>query len=97
LLIEFKTKKLRRWFEDSKSGQRVLGQEVATKYIQRVQVIQQAKDLDELISIRVLRCHPLVGDRDGLYGVKLTGFYRLIISIDEGVATIEEVSKHYDD
>ncbi len=97
LLIKFRTNKLKKCFKDYKSGQRVLGQEVATKYIQRVQILQQTKDLDELMSLSVLHCHPLVGDRDGFYGIKLTGFYRLIVSIQEGVVTIEEVSKHYGD
>lgn len=49
------------------------------------------------MSLPGLRCHPLVGDREGFYGVKLTGFYRLIVNIEEGVVTIEEVSKHYGD
>lgn len=97
LLIKFKTKKLRQWFEDSESGQRALGQEVATRYIQRIQIIQQIEDLDELMALRVLRCHQLVGNLEGFYGIKLTGFYRLIVSIEEGVVTIEGVSKHYED
>lgn len=97
MLIKFKPNKLKKCFEDSKSGQRALGSEVAKKYIQRVQIIQQTENLDELMSLPGLRCHPLVGDRDGFYGVKLTGFYCLIISIEEGVVTMEEVSKHYGD
>ena len=47
-----------------------------------------------------LRCHPLKGNRKGQYAVKLTGFYRLIFTVDGNcldIALIEEVSKHYDD
>jgi proteic killer suppression protein len=47
-----------------------------------------------------LRCHPLKGNRKGQYAVKLTGFYRLIFTVDGDcldIALIEEVSKHYDD
>jgi len=97
LLVKFKTNTLQKWLEDSKMAQRALGSEVARKYVQRVQLIQQTSDLDELTALPALRCHPLAGDRAGSYGIKLTGFYRLIISIEEGVVTIEEVSKHYGD
>lgn len=97
MLIEFKTNKLEKCFENSTIGQRTLGQEVARKYIQRIQIIQQTKSIDELMSIPGLHCHPLVGDRDGQYGITLTGFFRLIVSIEDGVVTIEEVSKHYGD
>ena len=97
MLVGFRTKKLRKWFEDSKTGQRALGQEVASRYIQRVTIIQYAKDLDELMRLPVIGCHPLTGNLAGLYGIKLTGFYRLIVSVEEGVVTIEGVSKHYGD
>ncbi|MBN1319630.1 MAG: type II toxin-antitoxin system RelE/ParE family toxin [Thermoleophilia bacterium] len=95
--IRFRTNKLQKWFEDSKTGQRALGQEVARRYIQRIQIIQQTKDVDELRSLPGLRCHSLAGDREGTYAINLTGFDRLIVSIEEGVVTIEEVSKHYGD
>lgn len=97
MLIKFKTNKLQKCFEDSKMGQRALGQELARKYIQRVQIIQQANNLDELMGLPGLHCHPLAGDREGTYSIRLNGFYRLIVSIEEGVVTIEEVSKHYGD
>jgi proteic killer suppression protein len=97
LLITFKTTKLQKWFEESKMGQRALGSELAKKYIQRIQLIQQTKNLDELMSLPGLRCHPLTGDREGTYGIRLTGFDRLIVSIEGDVVTIEEVSKHYGD
>ncbi len=97
LLIEFKTNKLKKCFEDSKMGQRTLGPEVARKYIQRIQLIQQTHDIDELVSLPGLRCHPLAGDREGQHAITLTGFYRLIVTIEDGVVTIQEVSKHYGD
>ncbi len=74
--------------------------EVGRRYIQRINIIKQVQNLEELEKIPALRCHPLKGDRDGQYGVNLTGFYRLILTIKDDamtVAQIEEVSKHYDD
>jgi proteic killer suppression protein len=42
----------------------------------------------------------LKGDRSGEWAVKLTGFYRLIFTLEGKrlqIALIEEVSKHYGD
>lgn len=97
MLVEFKTNKLKKCFEDSTMGQRTLGQEVARKYIQRIQIIQQTQDIDELMALPGLHCHPLVGDREGQHAITLTGFFRLIVTIEDGVVTIQEVSKHYGD
>jgi len=47
-----------------------------------------------------LRCHPLRGDREGQWAIKLTGNYRMIFTLRGDkmeIARIEEVSKHYDD
>lgn len=66
----------------------------------RIKLIQAAKNLDDLMALPSLKCHPLKGDRKGQYAVKLTGFYRLIFTIEGNmlnIAMIEEVSKHYDD
>lgn len=95
--VEFRTKKLQECFEESRKAQRAWGAVVATKYIQRVTIIRSAKAFDELTFISVLRCHPLTGNLAGFHSINLTGFYRLIVSVDEGVVTIEEVSKHYGD
>lgn len=97
LLVDFRTKKLRQWFESSKAGQRALGPEIAREYIQRIGIIQKTRDWDELLRLPALNCHPLSGDLHGLYSIKLTGFYRLIVSFEGEVVTIEEVSKHYGD
>lgn len=78
----------------------MFGDQVAKKYIQRVSLIKAAKNLDEVMSLPALRCHPLKGKRRGQYAVKLTGFYRLIFTVEKNhlnIALIEEVSKHYDD
>jgi proteic killer suppression protein len=73
---------------------------VARKYVQRINLIKAAKNLEEVMQLPGLRCHPLKGNRKGEYAVKLTGFYRLIFTLEGSelnIAMIEEVSKHYDD
>jgi proteic killer suppression protein len=100
LIINFKTKKLEKCYCQSSLAKREFGDQIAKKYIQRVNLIKAAKNLDEVMSLPGLRCHPLKGNRQGQYAVKLTGFYRLIFTVNGDrldIALIEEVSKHYDD
>ncbi len=63
--------------------------------------MKNAKNFEELYSIGTLRFHPLKGNRNGEYAIKLTKYWRLIITNigDEGfdIVRIEEVSDHYGD
>lgn len=98
--IDFRTKKLKQCFEESRYATKEFGAQVARKYIQRVNLMKAAKDLNEVMRLPGLRCHPLKGNRKGQYAVKLTGFHRLIFTVEGdklNFAMIEEVSKHYDD
>ena len=99
--VKFKTKKLEKQFLQSKLAEKAYGQDVAKKYIMRVNILKSAKSFEELYAIPTLKFHPLTGNRKGEYAIKLTGFYRLIITNDGGevfdIAKIEEVSKHYGD
>lgn len=98
--IKFKTNKLQKQYESSKEAVKAYGEQVAKKYIQRVNILKNAKSFEELYTIPQLKFHPLTGDRDGEFAITLTGFYRLIITNDGDtfdIAKIEEVSKHYGD
>lgn len=98
--VSFKTNKLRDEYEQSKKGVKAYGEQIARKYVQRVNLIKRARDLEEVKGLPGLDCHPLKGRRKGQWAVKLTGFYRLIFTVTGDrldVARIEEVSKHYDD
>lgn len=100
LEVDFRTRKLRKQYEDFEQAKRAYGKQVARKYIQRVSIIKAAQDIDELMTLPGLRCHPLKGKRQGQYAVNLTGFYRLIFTLEGDrleIAMIEEVSKHYGD
>ena len=73
---------------------------MARKYIQRITLIKQAKNLKEIMAMHGLRCHALKGDRKGQYACTLDYRYRLIFTLGRGeieIIWIEEVSKHYDD
>ncbi len=98
--IVFRTRKLEKEYTVSAKAIKAYGSDVARKYIQRVNIIKTAKDMDELMQLPRLRCHPLKGNRQGQYAINLTGFYRLIFTLvgnQMEIVCIEEVSKHYGD
>ena len=98
--IAFRTRKLQRQYERSADAMRAYGQQVGRKYIARINLMKQARDIDEIRQLPGLQCHPLKGDRAGQWAVTLTGFHRLIFTLEGNrleIAMIEEVSKHYDD
>jgi proteic killer suppression protein len=100
LQIRFRTRTLQQQYENSSDAIKAYGKDVATKFIQRIDIIKTVRNVDELIQIRALRCHPLKGNREGQWALKLTGFARLIFTLEGDqleIACIEEVSKHYDD
>jgi len=100
LLIEFRTRKLEKCYSTHKCAVKEFGTPVAQRYIQRINIIKAANDLDDLINMQVLRCHALTGNRKGQYAINLTGFSRLIFTMKQNslsIIRIEEVSKHYDD
>ena len=98
--IRFRTNKLQRQYERSDAAVKAYGEQVARRYVQRINVIKHARDIEELQRLPGLGCHPLKGDRAGEWAVKLTGFYRLIFTLESErlqIVLIEEVSKHYGD
>lgn len=100
MIIKFKTRQLENCFRDHRKANKAFGDQVARKYIQRINIIQQTQNLDELICLPGLRCHALKGERKGQYAVNLTGFFRLIFKLKGSqleIVMIEEVSKHYGD
>lgn len=98
--VRFRTNTLKKRYAESSKAISAYGDVVGRKYIQRINIIKSSKNIDELVAIRALRCHPLKGDRKGEWAIKLTGFFRLIFTLHGNnfeIAQIEEVSKHYDD
>lgn len=98
--IQFRTDKLRKQYEDIGEAKKAYGEQVARRYIERINIIKYANDISELQRLPVLRCHILKGERKGQWSIKLTGFYRLIFTLNGErleIVRIEEVSKHYGD
>ena len=98
--VEFRTRKLEKCYLKASEATKAFGDEVARRYIQRINIIKRTADLAELSALPGLRCHALKGDRKGQYAVNLTGFHRLIFSMKGEmleIVLVEEVSKHYGD
>jgi len=98
--VAFRTRKLQCQYERSADAIRAYGEQVGRKYIARINLMKQVRDIEELRHLPALQCHPLKGDRMGQWALSLTGFHRLIFTLESDrleIAMIEEVSKHYDD
>lgn len=98
--IRFRTRKLKKQYANHQEAEKAYGKDVARKFILRVNIIKKARDIEELKRLPGLRCHELKGNRKGQWAVNLTGFYRLIFTLENDcmeIARIEEVSKHYGD
>lgn len=98
--VSFRSKKLENCFRESNKAFQAFGKEVGTKYIERVNILMSAPNLETLIKAPGLRCHPLKGNRKEQWAINLTGRWRLIfmfLNDQMTVVRIEEVSNHYDD
>jgi proteic killer suppression protein len=98
--VRFRSQLLEDCYRNFKRAVREWGKEVATRYVERVNVLYRVKSAAELGQFPALRFHALRGDRKGQYAITLTGFMRLIVTFDDSAMTIvqiEEVSKHYGD
>ena len=98
--VTFRTRRLEKEYREYARAVKSYGTKVARKYILRINIIKRVNNIEELMHLPGLRCHPLKGDRHGQYAIRLTGFYRLIFTLKGDaleIAHIEEVSKHYGD
>jgi len=98
--VAFATKKLEKCYRDHAQGVKKWGTVVARKYVQRIDIMQEALDLAEIEALPGLECHPLKGKRKGQFAVTLHDRWRLIfmlIGTQVNIIRIEEVTKHYGD
>ena len=94
--VQFRTKKLQKCFEKYKEASRAWGDKVARRYIERIQVLQNANSVEEVATFP-FKHHILSGDRVGEHVIWLTEKYRLHFAVSDDVVTVLEVTKHYGD
>ena len=97
--VVFRTRELRRCYQDSREASRKWGQAVGAKYVERITVLQATPVFDDLYSHSALRLHLLKGNRQGDYAVTVHGRWRLIVTLGAapGQLIVKEMSDHYDD
>jgi len=94
--IRFRTRRLKRAFEQPNRAVREWGPVTGQRYIDRVETLETAERLQNLFEIRPLDLHPLTGDRRGQYALRLTGQMRMIVTIeDERTVIVEEVVDYH--
>lgn len=98
--VRFRTNKLRQQYEKSAKAVRAYGQQVAEKYIERINILKSARNKSDLANQGPLKFHELKGERKGQYSIRLHDRWRLIVTFyseEAEIVQIEEVSKHYGD
>lgn len=91
-------KKVSKIINDDKSLIKTIGLELAKKVRQRCSEIEASNDFKEYLDIGIGDPHPLVGNLDNLYGIKLNGNTRLIVEPlsvkldDESLRSCKEVN-----
>jgi len=94
--VTFRTRKLEREYEDSKKAIQEYGQVVATRYIERINIIKSATDIEQLQGLPRIKCHPLKENRKGEWAIMLIRRVRLIFTLHGDnleIVCIKEVDK----
>jgi proteic killer suppression protein len=98
--IIFGKKMLEKCYTDHLHGRLAWGPDVGRKFIQRIDLLQEAENMTEVRKLPGLDCHPLKGRRKSQFGITLHDRWRLIFSLlgdKTKIIRVEEVSKHYGD
>ena len=95
--VRFRTKRLRKCFEKYYEASRTWGDRVARRYVERIQVLQNAASIEEVATYPQFKHHILSGDKAGEHVIWLTEKWRLHFAVSEDVVTVLEVTKHYGD
>lgn len=64
---------------------------MAKKIHMRIDQLQAADSVDDLIQYRIGKCHKLKGDREGQYAMCLVEPWRLVFTIEENMIHIAYV------
>lgn len=102
MTVYFNDRYLENLYENNQGGKPKYSQAVIKKFRLRVNFLIEAKDTMEVRAMKRLHFERLVGDKQGLYAIRVTKSYRLEFAIDkkgkvhiEEVIKIHELSNHY--
>lgn len=77
--IEIDNREVRKILSDTVKLQKTIGFEMMKKLKLRIEQIKAASNFKEFLDIGLGDPHPLVGNLDNLYGIKINKNYRLIV------------------
>jgi len=90
MIIDFKTRKLMKVFNNEALLVRDYGRPLARKIIMRMVVLSAAPSLKQVPIYKPERCHALKGKRKGQFAVDLTGNCRLVFEPNHTQLPISE-------
>jgi proteic killer suppression protein len=96
--IEYGDDDLRRLAEDQSFRPRQWGPDLVRAYRKKIQIIQAAKDEQDLRALRSLRLEQLKGNRAGTSSIRLNDQFRLILTFKtdgERVAVVLELVDYH--
>jgi plasmid maintenance system killer protein len=104
----FRTDRLRGCYEQYREGERTWGKAVARKYIERINILKRCATPQDVRTFRKLRLHKLAGEYEGQHAISLDERRPLHVTFEggppllgsaakQGLARIEEVTRHYGD
>ena len=76
--ITYKNKKIKKICTDAKISDRTYGNEMSIKIQMRIEEIETADTVEDMVKYHIGRCHPLTNNRKGQYAVDLVHPYRLV-------------------
>lgn len=71
--VLFRSRRLAECASTEREATREWGREVGLRYGPRVALLAQTARVEDLYAIATLRFHPLRGEREGQYGLPITG------------------------
>ncbi len=87
--VRYKNKKLQKICTNAEAARTSYGSEMARKIHYRIDQLEAADSIQELISNRIGRGHGLIGDRQGQYAMDLIQPYRLIFrEVESGIQIV---------
>lgn len=96
--IQYKNVQIRKVCTSAQIAEKKYGNRMAEIIQLRIDQIQAADTVEEMIQFRIGRCHPLVGNRKNQYAVDLLGAQRLIfekIGKEIQIANIMEIADYH--
>ena len=84
MLVEFRRRQLERCALNRAAAIKKWGPDVGSRYPDCIAELLAAPSWEALEALHVLGLHPLAGDRQGQYAIRITGQWRIIIERGDG-------------